>query len=117
MPLSNEIQLFLSFFKLSPTEINHKYLSQLKLLDWNWRENTHLMEKTRLSTSRFESNEQFYQYIQVLSNSNNRLDDYYPLFLQIIDIIDLEDSELDEHLSNIFLGSSIIHTGCAEFHT
>lgn len=117
MPLSNDIQLFLSFFKLSPTEIYNAYSSQLKLLDWNWRENTYLMEKTRLSTSRFETDEQFYQYIQELSNSNNRLDDYYPLFLQIIDIIDIEDGQLDERLSNIFLGSSIIHTGCAEFHT
>ena len=117
MPLSNEIQLFLSFFKLSPTEIYNAYSSRLKLLDWNWRENTYLMEQTRLSMSNFESNEQFYQYIQVLSNSNNRLDDYYPLFLQIIDIINIEDGELDESLSNIFLGRSIIHTGCAEFHT
>ena len=117
MPLSNDIQLFLSFFKLSPTEIYNAYSSQLKLLDWNWRENTHLMEKTRLSTIRFESNEQFYQYIKELANFSNRLDDYYPLFLQIIDIIDIENSELDERLSNIFLGQSIIHTGCAEFHT
>ena len=117
MPISNEIQLFLSFFKLSPTEIFNTYSSRLKLLGWNWRENTYLMEKTRLSTNNFESNDQFYQYIQALANSNNRLDDYYPLFLQIIDIIDIEDGELDERLSNIFLGSSIIHTGCAEFHT
>jgi hypothetical protein len=117
MPVINEIQLFLSFFKLSPAEIYNAYSSQLKLLDWNWRENTYLMEKTRLSTSRFETDEQFYQCIQELSNSNNRLDDYYPLFLQIIDIIDIEDGQLDERLSNIFLGRSIIHTGCAEFHT
>lgn len=117
MPLSNEIQLFLSFFKLSPTEINHKYLSKIQLLGWNWRENTYLMEKSRLSMVHFDTNEHFYQYIQALANSNNKLDDYYPLFLQIIDIIDIEDGELDERLSNIFLGSSIIHTGCAEFHT
>jgi hypothetical protein len=117
MSISNEIQLFLSFFKLSSTEIQHKYSTQLQLLAWNWRVNISLMEKTRLSMTTFESNDQFYQYIELLSNLNDKRVDYYPLFLQIIDIMDIENGELDERLSNIFLGQSVIHTGCAELHT
>ena len=117
MPLSVEIQTFLSFFKLSSNEINHKYSGRLQLLGWNWSENLSLMEKSRISTMSFETDEQLYQYIILLANSNNKSVDYYPLYLQIMDIMDIENGELDEHLSNIFLGKSFIHTGCAEFHT
>jgi hypothetical protein len=117
MALSAEIQIFLSFFKLSSNEIHHTYSGQLQLLGWNWSENISLMEKSRISTLSFETDEQFYQYIVSLANSNNRQEDYYPLFLQIMDIMDIENGDLDEHLSNIFLGKSIINSGCAEFHT
>lgn len=117
MSLSTEIQIFLSFFKLSSNEINHKYSSRLSLLGWNWSENLSLIEKSHLSTISFETNEQFYQYITLLANSSNRYVDYYPIFLQIMDIMDIENGELDEHLSYIFLGKSFINTGCAEFHT
>lgn len=117
MPVSKEIQTFLLFFKLSSNEINHKYSSQLHLLGWNWNENISLMEKSRIATIFFETDEQFYQYILSLANYNNKHLDYYPLFLQIMDIMGIENGELDEHLSNIFLGNSIINSGCAEFHT
>lgn len=116
MPLSVEIQIFISFFKLSSNEINHKYSGQLHLLGWNWNENLSLMEKSRIATISFETDEQFYQYIISLANTNKQVD-YYPLFLQIMDIMGIENGELDEHLSNIFLGNSMINSGCAEFHT
>ena len=115
MPLSVEIQTFLHFFTLSIDEIRRKYSQLLQQLGWNWNDNWHLIQNSKLAIMQFESNEQFYQYMSILSN--NITMDYYPLFLQIMDILNIENGELDNKLSDLFLGNSFIHTGCAEFHT
>ena len=103
--LSNSIVHFLNFFKLTDHQINQLYGSKLVLITWNIKIDRHIMILSGLQTKIFSNDNEFYDYIRILTKKQDI--DFYPTFLKIIDL--LNENDLDKQFEKIFLGNPQYH--------
>jgi hypothetical protein len=103
--LSNNIIQFLNFFRLQDYQINQLYGNQLDLINWNFQIDKNIMALSGLQIKDFSKDSEFYEYIKIIAKSQDT--DFYPTFLKIIDILNL--NELDKQLEKIFLGNPHYH--------
>ena len=99
--ISQSINQFLLFFNRSSIQIDNLYGKQLQLINWDWYIDGTIMEKSGLKNKTFQTNDEFYLYMVGLSI--NKDIDFYPTFLKIVDVLNL--NELDKQLEKIFLGN------------
>lgn len=101
--LSSDIYKFMQFLNLSLDKIKSNYKSQLDLTEWNY-----LIDNENLSIIRnqmntiYKSNNDFFTDINTLAMNDTK--DLYRTILKILDILDLNESKLDNAISKIFLG-------------
>jgi len=97
--LDSDIQLFILFFKKPLDEINRLFLSNPNI-EWKTSLDIHIMKSSGIANKIFISSSNFLAYIDLLSK-DIRID-YYPTFLKIIELLNLND--LDREFEKIFLG-------------
>lgn len=102
--LSDDIKQFINFLKMDNNQIIDKYRDECELM--NWDSNTDKVNIERIRTflrSQYTTDNIFYIDMTNISNDNNS--NLYRTILKAIDILNLNNSNLDNRLSKIFLGT------------
>ena len=112
--LSNDIVKFIKFVNLSYDKITNNYSKECELIDWNG-----ITDLDNLLIIKKKIKESYYNdsdfYIDIHSLSIDDETDLYRTILKMIDILDLNETQLDNKLSKIFLGSPHF-SSCGEGH-
>lgn len=112
--LSSDVFKITNFLSMSLEKIKNNYKTELELNEWN----VIIDDQNLLIIKKYIKN--VYYYDNDFLNDINKLaeqdeTDIYRTFLKIIDILDLNESKLDRHISKIFLGSPHFNN-CGEGH-
>lgn len=112
--LSSEIFKFCNILSLSLDKIKLTYNHQLLLIDWNKQidDDNFLIIKKEIKNVYTNDND-FFNDMSKLANEDNT--DLYTTVLKIIDLLDLNESKLDNKISKIFLGFPHFKN-CGEAH-
>ena len=112
--LSSDIFKFINILYLSVDKFKNMYKSQLELTDWNDK-----IDEVNLSIIKnqirnvYKNDNDFFNDINILAVRDES--DLYRTILKIIDVLDLNESKLDNAISKIFLGSPCFNN-CGEEH-
>ena len=112
--LSNDILKFIKFVNLGYDKIINNYSKECELIDWNAITDldNFLIINKKIKHSYYNDSD---FYIDIHSLSINDETDLYRTILKIIDILDLNETQLDIKLSTIFLGTPHF-SNCGEGH-
>jgi hypothetical protein len=112
--LSSEIFTFCNFLYLSLEKIKITYNHQLLLINWNKNiDDDNFLLIKKIIKNVYNNDNDFFNDISKLAYDDNS--DIYTTVLKIIDILDLNESKLDNYISKIFLGFPHFNN-CGEAH-
>jgi hypothetical protein len=112
--LSSDVSKFIKFVNLSYDKISSNYSKECELIEWNVQidvDNLVIIKKN-IKGSYYTDNDFYTDIYKLALNDETEL---YRTILKIIDILDLNESQLDIKLSKIFLGSPHFNN-CGEGH-
>jgi hypothetical protein len=111
---SSNIIRFITFFTKGRETIDCTYGRLLATMGWNWENDGPILDYIRSGLRlQYSSDDLFYNYIEKLANNSEI--DTYPVILKIIDILNLNETELDKKIADIYLGNPGFNT-CGDAH-
>ena len=107
--VSDDIKQFINFLKMDNQQIFDKYKDECELMNWDSDIDMDNIKVIKSFLKNVYTNDSIF-YLDISNVSNHINPNLYRTILKIIDILNLNDSDLDNKVSKIFLGAPIFES-------